>query len=776
VAKAVSYSQRGDRAITIGFSKQVDPIDLPDKPWPQQPDRDATDIANAVQFSSAVFPEGKAKRLVLLSDGNDTSQHAAETIQRLAATGVEVHTVPLRNPVHPEVLVERVNIPATLKEREPFDLSAIVRSNVETKCTVRLYADGFTQGEQEITAKPGKNTVTFRNVQPGEGSATYQVEIVPAQDTKTENNKATATASVKGRPKVLIIDADPSKLSALQTALHTAKIDVAVRPVKGLPASLEDLQGFDALIISDVSALSMSREQMALYQQWVQDFGGGFAMLGGENSYGVGGYFRTPVEAMLPVRTEHDDRAEAPTVALLIILDSSGSMTAQVAGQTKISLADQGAALALDVLQPRDLFGVMAVDTKIHQIAPLSRHENKADVSQNILRVTAGGGGIYIYTSLVEAFAQLREVNAKIKHVILFSDAADAEEKSSGEMPDGTQGPGGNSIDLVNQMASARITTSVVGLGTAADKDAEFLKQLAQSGGGRYYLTSDALTLPQIFSTETMRVAQSSLSEEPVTPVPVKANAPVLDGIDWEQAPLLLGYNVTKLKPTADLLLATEKGDPLLATWRYGAGQVAAFTSDAKSRWAPEWINGWPGYGKFWAQLIRSILRRGNASGLQVQTAERNGRLEVQIDAVEPNGNFRNELPLVVRTTTQDGTPLESATARQIAPGRYRTELAVSGSGTSWVSVESPNNKDMTTSIGYTAPVAPEYLTDATNEEALRSWAQMTNGTYNPTPEQVFARPQTGTRRFTDLTNIFLSLALVLLPVDVWLRRRSWTR
>jgi len=139
-------------------------------------------------------------------------------------------------------------------------------------------------------------------------------------------------------------------------------------------------------------------------------------------------------------------------------------------------------------------------------------------------------------------------------------------------------------------MGAARITTSVVGLGTPADKDVEFLKQLAQTGGGRFYLTSDALTLPQIFSTETMRVAQNSMVEEPVNAVPVKQNAPVLDGIDWTQAPLLLGYNVTKLKPTADMLLATDKGDPLLVTWRYGAGEVAAFTSDAKSRWAPEWI------------------------------------------------------------------------------------------------------------------------------------------------------------------------------------------
>jgi uncharacterized membrane protein len=152
-------------------------------------------------------------------------------------------------------------------------------------------------------------------------------------------------------------------------------------------------------------------------------------------------------------------------------------------------------------------------------------------------------------------------------------------------------------------MVSAKITTSVVALGAETDKDTTFLRQLADRGNGRFYLTNDATSLPQIFSTETMKVTQSSMVEEPFLAAPATPS-PLTAGIDWAEAPLLLGYNTTRPKPTAELLLGTERGEPLLATWRYGLGQAAAFTSDAKSRWASEWL-GWPGYGKFWAQIVR---------------------------------------------------------------------------------------------------------------------------------------------------------------------------
>ena len=775
VAAAAEASGGGDTLGVVGFAKEAALWQPPTAPlkiaaWPALPDRKSTAIASALDFASAIFPAGKTRRLVLLSDGNDTAGRAAETAARLAATGVEIFTVPLRNASAPEVLVERVESPRRLKQGEPFDLLAHLHSNVATTAKVKLYQNQFLLEQRDVALVPGDNEFRAPNLRADGNFISYEVEVIAAQDTALENNRGVATASLRGQPRVLVIDSDDSKSRPLADALRNEKILVDTRAASGVPRTLEDLQQYDLFLLSDVSALILSREQMELYRRWVQDFGGGFALIGGENSYGVGGYYRTPIEQMLPVRMEHEDRLDTPSVALLVVLDRSGSMTAQVGGVTKMSLADQGAVYAMNVLQPRDYFGVTAVDTRPHVVVPIAPIGSRSGAEQKILSITAGGGGIYIYTSLVDAFQQLRDIPARIKHLILFSDTADAEEKAAGEMGDGARGLG-TSFDLAAAMLAAKITTSVVGLGTEQDKDTAFCRQLAERGGGRFYLTSDATTLPQIFATETLKVAQSSLVEEPFLAVPAKPSA-ITAGLDWKSSPLLLGYNATKPKPTADLLLATERGEPLLATWRYGLGQTAAFTSDAKARWATEWMQ-WPGFGKFWSQLVRGLMRKSDQASFEVTTTEVGDRLELAIDAVTPDGTFRNRLPISVNALQPDGST-QTVAARQDGPGSYRVSLDLPPEGTSVISVNSPDLPDGGYVFGETRSYPREFLTTETNEPFLRQLATLGGGKFSPTPAELFSRPERATMQRRDLSPWLLVAALVLFPLDLWLRRRSW--
>jgi uncharacterized membrane protein len=778
VAAGMSAAGGGDSTGVIGFAGRAElwqppmPAAKPAAAWFALAERKATDLGGALDFASAIFPATGTKRLVLLTDGNDTSGHAVEAASRLAAAGVELSVVPLRNEATPEVLVERVEVPRRLKEGEPFELTARIRSNVETPAKVKLYQNQFLLETRDLVLKPGENDFRAPNLKADGSFIAYEVEVVPERDTSAENNRAQATASLRGQPRVLLVEAEGSRTRPLATALRSEKITVETRAVTGLPRTIEDLQQFDLFLLSDVSALNLGREQMDLYRRWVQDFGGGFVLLGGENSYGVGGYFRTPIEQMLPVRMEHEDRQDTPSVAMLIVLDRSGSMTAQAGGQTKMSLANQGAVFALNVLQPRDQFGVTAVDTRVHVVTPLQPVAAKSAVEQKILAVTAGGGGIYVYTSMADAFQRLRDVSARIKHVLLFSDAADAEEKAAGEMSDGTR-TGGNSLDLAAAMLASKITTSVVALGSDQDKDTAFLRALAERGNGRFYLTSDATTLPQIFSTETMKVAQSSLVEEPSLAVPVKPNA-ITAGFDWTQAPLLLGYNATKPKSTAEILLATERGEPLLATWRYGLGQAAAFTSDAKARWAAEWLQ-WPGYGKFWTQLVRGLMRKSDQSSLQVNTREMGDRLEIAIDAIRPDGAFRNELPVTVSMRAPDGATT-TLDATQDGPGSYHATFTLPAEGTSLFNVSSPDLPDGGYAFGQTRSYPREFLSTDPDESLLRRLAALGRGTFDPKPADLFTRPTQGSRTRRELSDYFLIAALLLFPLDIWLRRRTWNR
>ena len=777
VSAALPSQRTGDQAGVVGFGKSNEVWQPPQENaallnWPPLHDAKASDIGRALDFARALFAADQSQRVVLLSDGNDTGGRALETATRLARTGIEVWTVPLRNPTKPDVLVERVDVPSRLKLGEPFDLTANIRSNVATRAKMRLYQSQFLIAERELNLKVGDNDFRAPGLKPDGNFVQYEVEVVPEQDTAIENNRATAVASMRGQPRVLLVDGDSEKARPLADALRADKIAVELRGPNGAPHTLDDLQQFDLFLLSDLSALTLGREQMELYRRWVQDFGGGFVLLGGENSYGVGGYFRTPIEQMLPVRMEHNDREELPTVALLIVLDRSGSMSAQVAGQTKMSLADQGAALALNVLSARDYFGVLAVDTRAHVVAPLAKHGAKEPITQKILSITAGGGGIYIYTSLAESMQALRDVNARIKHVILFSDAADAEEKSAGEQTDGTQGSG-TALDLVSAMVAAKITTSVVALGTEQDKDTSFLHQLAERGQGRFYLTSDATTLPQIFSTETMKVSQSSLIEEPTQAVPVMKST-LTAGIDWAQSPLLLGYNATKPKPTADVLLATERGEPLLTTWRYGLGNAAAFTSDAKARWASEWM-AWPGYGKFWAQLVRGLLRKSGPAAFEVTRREEGDHMELRVDAVTTDGTFRNRLPVTITARTPDDAT-QSMSATQDSPGSYRASLSLPVEGTTVINISSPELPDGGLALAHTRSYPREFLSTDTNESLLQQIAAAGGGKFAPQPGDVFTRMEHPLQRRRDITNWLLIAAIILLPLDIFLRRRTWRR
>lgn len=775
VEQSLGAQRRHDLAGVVGFGRQSK-VWLPPaqkttapKEWPVQRDATESHFGNALTFASALLPAEGARRLVLLSDGNDTGELAIARARELANQGVEVWTVPLHNPPAPEVLVERVEVPRRLKSGEPFDLVAQIRSSTPGKAKVKLYQNQFLLKEEEIELKTGANEYRTPNLQVEGTFVTFEVEVEAAQDTQVNNNRAAATATLQGEPRVLLVDSEERQVRPLAEVLRREKISVETRGQNGLPRSLEDLQQFDLFLLSDVSALQLSREQMELYRRWVQDFGGGFMLLGGENSYGVGGYYRTPIEQMLPVRMEHEDRQDTPSVALLVVLDRSGSMSAQVQGQTKMSLANQGAVFAMKALQPRDQFGVLAVDTRVHAIAPLGPLSGQGQAEQKILTIKAGGGGIYVYTSLADALQRLRDVQARIKHVILFSDAADAEEKTAGEMSDGSR-VGGSALDLASAMLAAKITTSVVALGAEQDKDTAFLRTLAERGNGRFYLTSDATTLPQIFSTETMKVAQSSLVEEPFLAM-ATGTSPMLSGIDWPQSPLLLGYNSTKPKPTAEVLLATERGEPLFATWRYGLGQAAGFTSDAKSRWAAEWL-AWPGYGKFWTQVVRGLMRRTEHSTFRVDAAEVGQELRLTVDALTPEGGYHNGLPLQIHALSPDGARA-TKTATQVAPGRYESRFPLAPEGTTVFSISSPSLPDATYTFGHTRSYPREFFTTETNEPLLRAIAEAGGGRFAARPEEIFSPAAQSAPLRRDLSEYLLMLALLLFPVDIWLRRRA---
>ena len=358
-------------------------------------------------------------------------------------------------------------------------------------------------------------------------------------------------------------------------------------------------------------ATALTTRQMNILRTYVQDLGGGLIMLGGDQSFGLGGYYKTTIEEILPVRSDFEKEKEKPSLAMMLVIDKSGSM-----GGQKIEMAKDAAKAAVELLGPKDKVGVIAFDGDFWWLAEMQPASNKRQILDKISAIEAGGGTT-MGPPMEAAYEALQATPAKLKHVIMLTDGISAP---------------GDFEGIAQNMAQAKITCSTVAVGD--DCDFKLLEEIARIGNGRYYHTDDPANVPQIFAKETVTASKSAINEQPFTPLVLRPSQ-VLADIEFDDAPFLLGYVMTRPKPTSELILATEKGDPLLSWWRYGLGMTVAFTSDAKSRWAAEWLS-WPGYSKFWAQVVRHAMRKSDAKGVFVQVDQKDGKATVTLDAVTP--------------------------------------------------------------------------------------------------------------------------------------------
>ncbi len=695
-------------------------------------------------------------RFVLVTDGVSREPMSDEiAVRKLADASVPTDAVIVDRDRAPEVELAALEVPTMVQPGQAFDVVATIRSNGERTVEVRLYSDGLLVAGREAELAVGENRVVFANVAGADGAGELRAEVIAAEDTFAQNNVAQAKVATSRSARVLLLDPEPGKMEWLAGQLRRAKFDVEVRPTNAAPERIEEWNRFDLAVLSDSGAEALGAGRMQLLRTWVVELGGGLIFAGGENAFAAGGYRDTPLAELAPVELDYEDAAELPVSALMVALDRSGSMAAMVGGQTKMALADAGAVRAMDALQVKDFFGVLAVDTEAHAVVPLGRLADRALTADRVLGIQAGGGGIYVTTALVAVYRALREVDARIRHVILFSDAADAEEKSAG---------GFDALDLAGAMLAQRITVSVVALGGETDRDTEFLRALAERGGGRFYLTSDALSLPRIFAEETLRATRSNLVETAFRPV-VGADGDEIAGIDWTAAPFVLGYDATSVKAGTRVLLATERGEPLLATGRIGLGKAAAFTSDLKGRWTGDWLE-WPGFGKLVTQLARATARGADESGVTARVTSAGGETGVVVDAMDGGGQFADEAEVTV-TRLADSREVR---AEQIAPGRYRAGFpGVAGDGKFSIQV----NGGSPVAVAAEAGGTEEFSVLRDTGPMLERLVAAGNGILDPSAEEALRPTGEVVRSSRDLSPWFLILAILLVPVDVWVRRRA---
>jgi uncharacterized membrane protein len=721
-------------------------------------DSRATDISAAIKLALAAFPHEGAKRIVLLSDGNETRGDAREAAQRAQAEGADIYVVPLRDDHAGEVLIERLVVPQEVKFGESFLVRVVAWSAGNTAGRISLYRDGEFVGAQPVKLAAGKNVFSYQQSVDQGGFHIYQARLETPSDLGQENNRGAGVVAVRGKPRVLYVEKDRDRGTNLLSALRAQNMQVEMVGAEALPTAMEGLTQYDSIILSNISALRMTKAQMDLLRNYVRDQGGGLVMLGGEESFGVGGYYRTPVEEALPVTMEARQKVEVPSLAVVLVIDRSGSMETSIDSRfSKLDLAKEAAQLVVELLDERNEVGVIAFDTAWSWVVPMGPAKDKDRIIKEISTIKAGGG-TDLFPPLKEAYQTIFERNALLRHVIVLSD---------GEVQ------AADFAGLVRRMQMDKITVSAVGIGS--DADVRFMTDLSRWGRGRFYFTDDIYSIPRIFTLETQLASKASIVEEPFRVAPVGEGHEILQDVHWNQAPPLGGYVSTTSKPTADTLLLSHQRDPILAAWRYGLGRSVAFTSDAKAKWGILWLK-WDDFGKFFGQMVRWTLRTTQRREVVTTVRQRGGEGDIQLEAVDEKGEFVNFLDsnagVIFPDKQQQVIPLE-----QVGPGRYRGTFGASDEGAYLVGVAERKDQKMVGSevASLVIPYSPEHQTLSINEPLLRDVASLADGTPLAQPGDSFTQHRRKVRVWVEGWPYLLAAALLLFLSDVAVRR-LWLR
>ncbi|MSP23771.1 MAG: VWA domain-containing protein [Myxococcales bacterium] len=719
--------------------------------------RDATDIAAGLRRALADVPADSAARIALITDGVATRGDTLAAAAAAVGSEVPVDVIVLEQRELPDVRLVSLRAPPRAHEGETLRMRVVVSAPANAELELRLLRDGKLVRRIATKVASGETVVPIAERAMEAGLHRYDVEVTardPALDHTPEDNVASVFVRVRGPARALVLDGDPGRTAFVAGALRGARFVVEEGDLAMMPADLGGFAGYDVIVFGDIAAPSLAPVQLDALASFVRDLGGGLVLLGGDRSFGPGGYSGTALEEVSPVSFDLKQEQRRASLAEVIAIDISGSMSMRVGAQTKLELANEAAARSASLLGAGDELGVLHVDTATTVTVPLAPLRDKPAVEKAIRLAGPGGGGIDCDVALRDAYAPLRKTRVNLKHVLLFADGADAE----------------NITPLVEAMVSDAlkdgITTSCVALGQGSDVPA--LEQLSRLGGGRFYIVEDATRLPAVFTQETILASRSALVEEPFK-VTRTSGHPVLAGVLVEASPPLGGYVVTVKKPRADVLLTGPENDPVLALWQAGLGHTAVFTSDLKDRWGGAWT-GWDGAAKMVAQVARHVARREDDARVRLEAEILGGALAVRATAVDDDGSLTSFRRLTAVVRGPGGFAHEVALESSGA-GTYEAKVPLKAPGAYVIVTRDELSAEAVATTGAVLGKGEEMRPTGSDHALLGRIAELTGGKRRDTLAGIFGdRPP---RRFAyeDVTVSFALLAAAAMLLSVAARR-----
>ncbi len=728
-------------------------------------DPDASDLRGALKLASRVAEPGRRTRLLVMSDGRYTGEDPVGPDVLADLHGVELWYRHTGGGGGDDVAAGSIRVPEEVTSGGRFLVEFSLLATRGCEVDHELRADGRVVSSGRLQVRRGVNRYYVRDQAIDPGLVAYTLSVSAEPDGVPENDSARALLRVTPAPRVLVVVRDGAK-SRVADLLAETGLSVESRTSSTVSWESAAVGAYQAVVLEDLPLDVVGRDRVVALASTVDSGVTGLLVVGGPHSLGAGGYHLSPLDPLLPVSMELKEELRRGVMALVVVLDRSGSMGVQVVGgRTKMALADAAVVEAIRLLSPLDQLAVIAVDSEPKTILPLSVADDTRKLQALIMQIAPGGGGIYVRTALQAAAVEIRGSALPTRHILLFADAGDAEEQE-------------DSVDFAAHLAQEGIQVGVIALGRPSDPDAGFLKALARAGKGRIVFTDRPRDLPRVFSQEVLRMAQRGYRNEK-TPTRVTPDAIRLLGHMPAGTPVLEGYNPSTLRQTASCAMVTTGADtafPVVAFWQHGRTRAAVVTTRLDGLGGTGLLGWEPGPGLV-ASLVQKVLPPPGSRDAALFATVRRGTVEVTLE-IDPEATARvRATPVVLRLLSPPGKDPIDVNLEWLRPdlGVARVTLPSPGD---YLPVVDLGKAGVITGPPVSLAYSPEFLPDldpGAGKNVLENLAQATGGSRLGTVDALFddqgLEPRGGRRDFTPW---LAAIALLLLVLEVAERRLAF--